>query len=282
MNNETPIVVGADTYSYTYTGLRNGTEYTFRVTAVNSVGSSNASTAVKAIPASLTGGNSTGGNSTGGNNTGGNSTGGNNTGGNSTGGNSTDDNSPSDNNTDKPDTPTAPSANFSDIPQTAFYSNAVVWAVEKGITNGTSETTFSPDNSCTRAQIVTFLWRAAGSPKANTDSPFADVPADSYYYDAVLWAVEQGITSGTGAATFSPDATCTRAQAVTFLYRYEKSPAVSGTNDFADVSAGTYYADAVQWAVDKNVTTGTGAAAFSPDATCTRGQIVTFLYRDMA
>lgn len=171
---------------------------------------------------------------------------------------------------------------FTDVQSGAYYYDAVQWAVEQGITAGTSATTFSPDASCTRAQIVTFLWRAAGSPKASTSNPFTDVPVDSYYYDAVLWAVEQGITSGTSATTFSPDATCTRAQAVTFLYRYEKSPAISGTNNFVDVATGTYYADAVQWAVDKNVTAGTSATTFSPNATCTRGQIVTFLYRDMA
>ena len=174
------------------------------------------------------------------------------------------------------------SFNFIDVQPGAYYYDAVAWAVEKAITAGTSATTFSPDASCTRAQIVTFLWRAAGSPKASVDSPFTDVSVDSYYHDAVLWAVEQGITSGTGANTFSPDTTCTRAQAVTFLYRYEKSPAVSGTNNFSDVDDDAYYADAVQWAVDKNVTAGTSATTFSPNATCTRAQIVTFLYRNMA
>lgn len=171
---------------------------------------------------------------------------------------------------------------FTDVQPDAYYYDAVTWAVEKGITAGTSATTFSPNDSCTRAQIVTFLWRAAGSPNASTNSPFTDVPVDSYYYDAVMWAVEQGITSGTSATTFSPDATCTRAQAVTFLYRYEKSPTVSETNNFVDVDTDAYYADAVQWAVGKNVTAGTSATTFSPNATCTRAQIVTFLYRDMA
>jgi hypothetical protein len=129
---------------------------------------------------------------------------------------------------------------------------------------------------------VTFLWRAAGSPEATDSCPFTDVPVDSYYYDAVLWAVEQGITSGTSATTFSPNVTCTRAQGVTFLYRYEKSPAVSSSNGFTDVAADAYYSNAVQWAVDKNVTAGTSATTFSPNEACTRGQIVTFLYRDMA
>ena len=150
------------------------------------------------------------------------------------------------------------------------------------MTAGTSATTFSPDAPCTRAQIVTLLWRTAGSPKVTASCPFTDVPVDSYYYDAVLWAVEQDITSDTSATTFSPNTTCTRAQAVTFLYRYEKSPAVSGSNAFTDVAIDAYYSNAVQWAVDKNVTAGTSATTFSPNETCTRGQIVTFLYRDMA
>lgn len=171
---------------------------------------------------------------------------------------------------------------FIDVPEGAFYADAVNWAVARGITTGTSATTFSPDMACTRAQIVTFLWRAAGSPKATAASPFTDVPAGSYYAAAVQWAVEQGITAGTGATTFSPDMTCTRAQAVTFLYRYEKSPVVGSGNTFADVVAGSYYAKAVQWAVDRKVTSGTGANTFSPNAICTRSQIVTFLYRDMA
>lgn len=171
---------------------------------------------------------------------------------------------------------------FTDVQPGAYYADAVAWALEKSITAGTSATTFSPDAPCTRAQIVTFLWRAAGSPEATDSCPFTDVPVDSYYYDAVLWAVEQGITSGTSATTFSPNVTCTRAQAVTFLYRYEKSPAVSGSNGFTDVAADAYYSNAVQWAVDKNVTAGTSATTFSPNEACTRGQIVTFLYRDMA
>ncbi len=175
---------------------------------------------------------------------------------------------------------TAPS--FTDVQPGTYYADAVAWAVEKSITAGTSATTFSPNAPCTRAQIVTFLWRTAGSPKVTASCPFTDVPVDSYYYDAVLWAVEQDITSGTSATTFSPNTTCTRAQAVTFLYRYEKSPAVSGSNAFTDVAIDAYYSNAVQWAVDKNVTAGTSATTFSPNETCTRGQIVTFLYRDMA
>ena len=178
--------------------------------------------------------------------------------------------------------PTGPSISFTDVISSAYYADAVVWAVEKGITVGTSATTFSPDAPCTRAQIVTFLWRAAGSPAMDGSNPFTDVAPGSYYYDAVQWAVAQGVTVGTSATTFSPDATCTRSQAVTFLYRYEKSPAVSGSNAFTDVLSDAYYADAVQWAVNNGVTAGTSATTFSPNATCTRSQIVTFLYRDMA
>lgn len=171
---------------------------------------------------------------------------------------------------------------FTDVPADAYYADAVAWAVEKGITNGTGATTFSPEASCTRAQIVTFLWRAAGSPEpTGSANPFTDVDANSYYGKAVLWAIEKGITNGTSATTFSPEATCTRAQAVTFLYRYEGTPAASGSS-FGDVASDAYYAGAVAWAVREEITNGTGANTFSPDITCTRGQIVTFLYRDMA
>ena len=169
---------------------------------------------------------------------------------------------------------------FVDVKEGAYYYDAVLWAVEQKITSGTSATTFSPDASCTRAQIVTFLWRAAGSPKVeNGKNPFADVKADAYYYDAVLWAVEKGVTSGTSATTFSPDATVTRGQTVTFLYRNAGSPEVSGTMPFTDVEADAYYAKAVQWAVQQKITTGTSETTFSPMSDCTRGQIVTFLYR---
>ena len=168
---------------------------------------------------------------------------------------------------------------FVDVSPDAYYADAVAWAVGNGITNGTSATTFGPDVSCTRAQMVTFLWRAAGSPEPTTaNNPFTDVQAGSYYYDAVLWAVEQGITSGTSATTFAPDATVTRAQTVTFLYRAAGSPAVSG-GSFADISADAYYADAVAWAVSEGVTVGTSDTTFSPNMNCTRAQIVTFMYR---
>ena len=169
---------------------------------------------------------------------------------------------------------------FDDVPADAYYYDAVVWAVANDITSGTSATTFSPNDPCTRAQIVTFLWRAAGSPTVNASNPFTDVAKGKYYYDAVLWAVENGITSGTTATTFSPDKECTRAEAVTFLYRAKSSPVASGTNSFTDVASDAWYANAVQWAVNTNVTAGTSSTTFSPNQTCTRAQIVTFLYRD--
>lgn len=167
---------------------------------------------------------------------------------------------------------------FADVPADAYYADAVAWAVKEGITSGTSATTFSPNASCTRAQMVTFLWRANGSPKATGVNPFADVSADAYYYDAVLWAAEKGITAGTSATTFSPDAVLTRGQTVTFLWRANGSPAVSGSS-FGDVAADAYYANAVAWAVSEGITSGTGGNNFSPDAPCTRAQIVTFMYR---
>ena len=168
---------------------------------------------------------------------------------------------------------------FVDVPENAYYAPAVNWAVEKGVTEGTSATTFSPDAACTRAQIVTFLYRAAGSPAVkSTVNPFTDVTASDYYYNAVLWAVENGITTGTSETTFSPNESCTRAQCVTFLYRAVGSAATAKAI-FTDVSADAYYAPAVDWAVEKGVTDGTSATTFSPDAVCTRAQIVTFLYR---
>ena len=173
----------------------------------------------------------------------------------------------------------AATINFRDVTQSDYYYDAVQWAVEKGITEGTSATTFSPDASCTRAQMVTFLWRAAGSPAPkSTVNPFTDVSASDYYYNAVLWAVENGITTGISADRFAPGATVSRAQTVTFLYRANGSPAASGAS-FSDVAADEYYANAVAWAVRSGITTGTGNGKFTPNAPCTRGQIVTFLYR---
>ena len=172
---------------------------------------------------------------------------------------------------------------FVDVPEGSYYEEAVNWAVEKGITTGTDATHFSPDGICTRAQAVTFLWRAAGSPAAKSAvMPFTDVKAGSYYYDAVLWAVENGITKGTSDTMFSPDATCSRAQIVTFLWRSQKSPAAGTANPFTDVKASAYYADAVLWAVKEDVTKGTTNTTFSPDADCTRAQIVTFIWRALA
>ncbi len=169
---------------------------------------------------------------------------------------------------------------FVDVATGSYYEDAVDWAVENGITKGTDDTHFSPDGICTRAQAVTFLWRTAGSPASKTSTmPFTDVPVGSYYYDAVLWAVENGISKGTSDTTFSPNMTCSRAQIVTFLWRSEKSPAAGTANPFADVKSTAYYADAVLWAVKENITKGTTSTTFSPNADCTRAQIVTFLWR---
>ena len=169
---------------------------------------------------------------------------------------------------------------FNDVKPGDYFHDAVNWAVEKGITTGTSATTFSPNASCTRAQIVTFLWRASGSPEPKTASnPFTDVAANAYYCKAVLWAVENGITTGTSATTFSPGAPCTRAQGVTFLWRANGSKAASAAASFTDVASDAYYAPAVAWAAEQNVTGGVGNGLFSPDTTCTRAQIVSMLYR---
>ena len=169
-------------------------------------------------------------------------------------------------------------APFTDVPSGAYYYDAVLWAVENGVTDGVTAALFAPDAACTRAQIVTFLWRAAGSPEPNGTSAFTDVPAGAYYAKAVAWAVENGITDGTSETTFSPDAPCTRGQSVTFLYRARKGAANASTG-FTDVPAGAYYAAPVAWAVENGITNGTGKTTFSPDAPCTRAEIVTFLYR---
>ena len=167
---------------------------------------------------------------------------------------------------------------FYDVPNDAFFYEAVKWAVKSGVTNGLSDTMFGPYESCTRAQIVTFLWRAAGSPEPKTASSFTDVPANAYYAKAVAWAVENGITNGMTATMFAPDETCTRGQSVTFLYRALKGTA-SGSANFTDVKSDAFYADAINWAVANNVTNGTSNTTFSPNADCTRAEIVTFLYR---
>ncbi len=175
---------------------------------------------------------------------------------------------------------------FTDVAKDAYYAHPVVWAVEKGVTNGTSPTTFSPDATCTRGQVVTFLWRANESPEsASSESPFVDVKntkAAPFYFNAVLWAVENKITSGLDKTHFGPDVGCTRGQVVTFLWRAAGSPEPKNmSNPFKDVKEGAYYYKAVLWAVENQVTNGMTKDTFSPDATCTRGQIVTFLYRAM-
>ena len=171
---------------------------------------------------------------------------------------------------------------FLDVPAGAYYEDAVVWAVGKGITSGTNATTFDPNGTCTRAQAVTFLWRAAGSPTPKTKlMPFPDVPVGSYYWNAVLWAIEQGITEGTSYLTFSPNDSCTRAQIVTFLWRAKGNPAVSGNAPFTDVAPDAYYAAAVTWAEKNGITGGIGNGLLGSNNTRTRAQIVTFLYRAM-
>ncbi len=177
-------------------------------------------------------------------------------------------------------TTTETAGSFTDVASGAYYYDAVQWAVSEEITSGLTSTTFGPDQSCTRAQAVTFLYRAAGEPDVTgAENPFTDVSSSDYYYNAVLWAVAQGITSGTTATTFSPNDTCTRSQIVTFLYRQAGQPAVSGSAGFADVSSDEYYASAVAWAVNEEITSGTSDTTFAPNNVCTRGQIVTFLYR---
>ena len=169
---------------------------------------------------------------------------------------------------------------FTDVSAKAYYFDAVAWAVKNKITSGQSDTLFAPDASCTRAQMVTFLWRANGSPEPTvTELPFTDVAADAYYAKAVLWAVENGITTGTSDTTFDPDGVVTRAEAVTFLWRSAGNPAAEGKL-FADVESTKYYAEAVRWAVANGVTKGVSDTSFAPGSACTRAQIVTFLYRN--
>ena len=168
---------------------------------------------------------------------------------------------------------------FTDVHAEDYYYDAVLWAAQKGITGGMSDTLFAPNAACTRAQIVTFLWRAAGSPEPKQLSTFGDVPADAYYAKAVAWAVENGITDGTSDTTFAPGTICTRAHGVTFLSRAAKANTASGNSNFADVDANAYYASAVKWAVDNGITNGISSSLFGPDSSCTRAQIVTFLYR---
>ena len=168
---------------------------------------------------------------------------------------------------------------FTDVHAEDYYYDAVLWAAQEGVTGGTSDTLFAPNAGCTRAQAVTFLWRAAGSPEPKTLSSFADVPADAYYAKAVAWAVENGVPKGVSETAFAPDAACTRAQIVTFLWRAQQSPASGGENPFTDVPADAYYAQAVAWAVENDVAKGVSETAFAPNDNCTRAQIVTMIYR---
>lgn len=177
-------------------------------------------------------------------------------------------------------TPVGKDLPFVDVPEGSFFYDAVDWAVSEGITNGATTTTFDPNGTCTRGQAVTFLWRSMGCPKPkSTTVPFVDVKPGAFYYDAVLWAVENNITQGSGANTFSPNDPCTRGQIVTFLWRTYEKPAVTGTNPFTDVRASDFYYQPVLWALQKSITQGTSANTFSPGGDCTRAQIVTFLYR---
>jgi hypothetical protein len=170
---------------------------------------------------------------------------------------------------------------FNDVAPGSFFYEPVMWAIENGITNGTSATTFGPNDQCMRAHVVTFLWRAVGSPEpTRTDNPFVDVKPTDFYYKPVLWAVENGITSGMDATHFGPTAYCNRAQVVTFLYRTMGNPTVgAATNPFTDVAAGSFYEKPVLWAVENGVTAGLSATSFGPNSICNRAQIVTFLYR---
>ena len=174
--------------------------------------------------------------------------------------------------------PTVPTVGgFSDVKKTDWFADPVLWAVEKNITAGTSDTTFSPNADCTTAQILSFLWRANGSPKPTTVNPFSDVKSGDWYADAAAWAYEKGMVSGTA---FGGDTLCTRSMAVTYMWKAAGSPSARAAS-FTDVSAGAEYADAVAWAVEQGVTAGTSATTFSPDSVCTRGQIVSFLYRGL-
>ena len=174
--------------------------------------------------------------------------------------------------------PGQPAGSFTDVASTAYYADAVKWAVDKGITTGTTATTFAPDTTCTTGQILTFLWRAKGSPVPTAANPFTDVAESDYYYKAALWAAEKGLVEG---ATFGASTPCTRSATVTYLWKLAGEPTAAKEGGFADVPRGASYAKAVAWAVDKGITSGTSATTFAPDTTCTRGQIVTFLYRDM-
>lgn len=257
------------TYSYSGSAARSVSLVSSKVVTVDDAsGSTSGDTSAPAFTVSVTrGGGSGGGSSGGGGSTGGGGIGGSSGGGSSGGG----------------ATPSQPGGTFVDVPDDSFYHDAVEWAVKHGITGGVTDKYFDPNGICTRAQAVTFLWRAAGSPTPKSgEMPFVDVPDNAYYRNAVLWAVEQGITCGTTETTFSPNQHCSRGQIVLFLYRAKKSPPVSGSNSFTDVPFDSFCYHAVLWAAENGVTSGTTPTTFSPNASCTRGQIVTFLYRCLA
>ncbi len=258
--------------SVVFSGLTSSTAYTVKSYAVSPVGRSDIlTTAVTTAAASNPGGDNSGDNS--GDNTGGNS--GDNS-GNTSGGSSGGSSSPAVA-TPAASTPVEKPA-FSDVPTSVYYADAVAWAVKSGITNGKTSDLFGSNDPCTRAQIVTFLWRAAGSPEPKSLTSLSDVSGDAYYAKAVAWAVENGITNGTADGRFAPDAPCTRAQSIAFLFR-ALGKAVEGTASFTDVPGDSYYASAVIWAVENGVTGGIGGGLFAPNSTCTRAQIVTFLFR---
>ena len=175
----------------------------------------------------------------------------------------------------------APQSGFQDVKDSDYFAPAVRWAVSRGVTEGMTDSSFAPNTPCTRAQIVTFLWRAAGSPRPSlfARNRFADVKSSDYFYSAVLWAQGQGITSGVTSTSFAPNKTCTRAEAVTLLWRYRGSPAAASGAAFSDVPSGAWYAQAVAWASANGITSGVSAGRFGPNQSCTRGQIITFLYR---
>ena len=171
---------------------------------------------------------------------------------------------------------------FEDVAKTAYYYDAVMWILKQGITEGVTETSFDPTANCTRAQMVTFLWRAAGCPEPTGSAKFVDVPASAYYYKAVLWAVEQGITNGMTAESFVPNQVCSRGQMAAFLYRHAGAPAVAGEHDFIDVNSDNYFHAAVIWLLKEGITNGTTTTTYSPNNNCTRGQMAAFLYRYLA
>lgn len=223
-----------------------------------------------------TGGPTTGGTTTGGTTTGGTTTGGTTTGGTTTGSGETGGDDTTGGTTGGSEVVDVP---FTDVEEGRYYTEAVAWAYANGIVAGTSATTFAPEKSCTRAEAVTFLWRAAGQPAATiTSHSFTDVNENAYYYKALLWGVENGIVYGTSTTTFEPDTVCNRAQIATFLYRASGASG-SGSHSFTDVVAGSYYADAVAWAAANGITAGVTATSFAPGQNCNRAQMVTFLYR---